>query len=294
MRRFLPIAIIGAVFLAAIAGGLVLFRSKQPTSAATAPIPATASPTPSVSIDPSASTEPSASIEPAASIAPSTPQAPARREIEAIHARGNANAPVTLEEYGDFQCSPCAKFHPVLAKAEEDFGDRLRVVFRHKPLQNHEHAVIAACASEAAGLQGRFWEMHDLLFENSLRWTKGVETVGPDAPPSRRLDSKLLAMPTEVRDVFAVYAEMLKLDVERFKTDMDREDVKARVESDRAHGDTLGIDRTPTIYLNGRLMPYATINTVPGLHGAIEAELNALRLKAEAPGAPAEASAPPK
>ncbi len=251
MRRILPIAIIAVVFLGAIGGALLLFRSKQPPSAATAPIPATASPTPSVSIEPGASIRPNAPVEPA-SIAPSAPVAQTKPVIEALHVRGNAKAPVTVEEYGDFQCTPCGRFYPVLAKAEEDFGDQLRVVFRHKPLQNHEHAVLAACAAEAAGLQGRFWEMHDLLFQNSLRWTKGVETVGPDAPPSRRLESKFLAMPTEVRDVFAVYAEMLKLDLERFKTDMDSAEVKARVESDRAHGDTLGIDRTPTIYLNGR------------------------------------------
>lgn len=294
MRRFLPIAIIGIVFVVAIVSGLVLFRSKRPTSAATAPIPASVSPTPSASITPSASVEPSASLSPAASIAPITPEAQTKREIEAIHARGNANAPVTLEEYGDFQCLPCAAFFPALAKAEEDFGDRLRVVFRHKPLNQHEHAVIAACAAEAAGLQGRFWEMHDLLFQNSLRWTKGVETVGPNAPPSRRLESKLLAMPTEVRDVFVVYAEMLKLDVERFKTDMDSAEVKARVESDRAHGDSLGIDRTPTIYLNGRLMDYLSIRTVEGLHAAIEAELNGQPRKAAAPRPSAAASEPPK
>jgi len=294
MRRFLPIAIIGIVFLIAIGSGLWLFRSKQPSSAPTAPIPANPPPTPSASIEPSAPVEPTASIAPIASIAPSAPETPARREIEAIHARGNANAPVTLEEYGDFQCLPCAAFFPVLTKAEEDFGDRLRVVFRHKPLNQHEHAVIAACAAEAAGLQGRFWEMHDLLFQNSLRWTKGVETVGPDAPPSRRLESKILAMPTEVRDVFVVYAEMLKLDVERFKTDLDSEEVKERVTSDRAHGDSLGIDRTPTIYLNGRLMEYLSIRTVEGLHAAIDAALNGKPQKAAAPGASAAASVPPK
>lgn len=288
MRRYLPIAIIGVAFLVAIGSGFLLFRSKQPPSAAIAPVPASASPTPNASIEPSAPAEPSVSI------IPSAPQAQAKPQIEAIHSRGNANAPVTLEEYGDFQCLPCATFYPMLAKAEEDFGDRLRVVFRHKPLQNHEHAVLAACAAEAAGLQGRFWEMHDLLFQNSLRWTKGVETVGPDAPPSRRLESKLLAMPTEVRDVFLVYAEMLKLDVERFKTDMDSEEVKARVESDRAHGDTLGIDRTPTIYLNGRLMPYLEVRTVEGLHAAIDAELNGQHLKAATPSAPAAASEPPR
>jgi hypothetical protein len=197
MRRYLPITIIGVVFLLAIGSGLMLFRWKQPPSAATAPVPPTASTTPTASVEPDASVAPVT-----AATAPTAPETPAKPEPEALHVRGNANASVTLEEYGDFQCLPCGAFFPVLAKAEEDFGDRLRVVFRHKPLKPHEHAVIAACAAEAAGLQGRFWEMHDLLFQNSWRWTKGVETVGPDAPPSRRLESKLLAMPTEVREVF--------------------------------------------------------------------------------------------
>ena len=288
MRRHLPITIIGVVFLLAIGAGLMLLRLKQPPSAATAPIPEAASPTPATPVQPDASVAPVTST-----IAQEAPEAaPARPQPEALHVRGKANAPVTIEEYGDFQCLPCAAFFPVLAKAEEDFGDRLRVVFRHKPLHKHEHAVMAACAAEAAGLQGRFWEMHDLLFQNSERWTKGVDTVGPNAPPSRRLDSKLLAMPTEVRDVLLVYAEMLKLDLERFKADMDSPEVKARVESDRTRGDNLGIDRTPTVYLNGRLMTYLTIRTTEGLHSAIEAELNGHPLPAATP--PAAASVPPK
>jgi protein-disulfide isomerase len=255
MRRYLPFAIIGAVFLIAIGSGLVLLRWKQPPSAATAPIP------------------PVVPIAPGTPAVPSASEAPARPEIEALHVRGGANAPVTLEEFGDFQCLPCAEFFPTLSKVEQDYGDRLRVVFRHKPLHKHEHAVIAACAAEAAGLQGRFWEMHDLLFQNSLRWTKGVETVGADAPPSRRLQSQVLALDGEVRDVFFRYAEILKLDVERFKTDMDSDEVKARVESDRAHGDELGIDRTPTVYVNGRLLSVSR-RSVEGLHAEIDAALN--------------------
>jgi protein-disulfide isomerase len=289
MRRYLPITIIGVVFLLAIGSGLMLLRWKQPPAAATAPVPEAASPAPAASVEPDASVAPVT-----ASTAPPAPEAAARPEPEALHVRGKANAPVTLEEYGDFQCLPCGAFFVVLAKAEEEFGDRLRVVFRHKPLHQHEHAVLAACAAEAAGLQGRFWEMHDLLFQNSTRWTKGVETVGPDAPPSKRLDSKLLAMPTEVRDVFLVYAEMLKLDLERFKADMDSPEVKARVESDRTRGDSLGIDRTPTIYLNGRLMTYITIRTTEGLHAVIEAELNGRPVPAATPNTPTAASVPPK
>jgi hypothetical protein len=112
-----------------------------------------------------------------------------------------------------------------------------------------------------------------LLFQNSARWTKGIDTVGTDASPSLRSQSNVLALEAEVRDVFVSYAERLKLDVERFKKDMDSDEVKARVESDRARADALGIDRTPTLYLNGRLVP-APRRTLDDLRAAIDAELN--------------------
>jgi protein-disulfide isomerase len=269
MRRFLPFAIIGAVLLVAIGSGLLLFHSKQPPSAATAPI---------VPIVPVVPTTPAASAAPTASAAapagPVAQEAPVKRDAELTHIRGGANARVTIEEFGDFQCVPCGVLFPKLVKVEEDYGEQLRVVFRHKPLHQHEHAALASRAAEAAGLQGRFWEMHDLLFQNSSRWRKGIDTIGPDAPPSMRLQSKILAMEIEVRDVFNTYAERLKLDVERFKADLDSDEVKARVESDRAAGDALGIDRTPTLYLNGHLVPVTALRTVEDLHAVIDAELS--------------------
>lgn len=294
MRRYLPFAIIGAVFLIAIGSGLLLFRGKQSTSAPVAPVPPMV---PAVSASPVAAVSPAVPVSPGIrdiqTAAAATPAMPVT-ESESLHVRGGANAPVTIEEYGDFQCIPCAQLFPILAKVEEDYGEQLRVVFRHKPLRKHEHAVLAAHAAEAAGLQGRFWEMHDLLFQNSLRWTKGVDGVGPDASPSRRLESKVLAMEIEVRDVFVSYAERLKLDVERFKTDMDSNEVKARVDSDRARADKLGIDRTPTLYINGRLLPYLSITNVGALHAAIDAELNGQRQAAAAAAAQPTASEQPK
>lgn len=281
MRRYLPFAIISAIFLIAIGSGLMLFRWKQPPSAPIAPI---------VPIAPTVPSVPAVPVPTVPTIAVA-PEALGKPDAESPHIRGGANARVTIEEFGDFQCHPCAELFPKLAKVEEDYGDRLRVVFRHKPLHQHEHAVLAACAAEAAGLQGHFWEMHDLLFQNSARWTKGIDTVGPDAPPSRRLQSTVLALDAEVRDVFVSYAEMLKLDVDRFKTDMDSDEIKARVESDRAHGDTLGIDRTPTLYLNGHLLPFSASRTVETLHAAIDAELNG-KVKEEA--APSAQTATPE
>jgi len=267
MQRYLPLAIIGAVLILAIGGGLMLFQRKQQQQPSqTSPI----IPIVQETLEP-----PSASETPDASETPGKPvQTQANSTPEQLHIRGGATARVTLEEYGDFQCPPCGKLFPVLTAVEQDYGDRLRVIFRHMPLKRHEHAVLAAHAAEAAGLQGRFWEMHDLLFQNSPRWTKGIDTVGPDASPSRRLQSTVLAMDLEVRDVFLRYAEILQLDLERFKQDLDSDQVRARVESDRARGAGLGIDRTPTIYVNGNLVPTPSSLSSEGLHAAIDAALS--------------------
>jgi protein-disulfide isomerase len=298
MRRYLPFAIISAVLLIALGTGLALFLWKQPRSAATAPLVPVASVTPATTVAPVTSiapAAPSASGVPAAPVAPTVPGAqeiPGQPETALPHFRGGANAAVTIEEFGDFQCIPCGNLFPKLKKVEADYGERLRVVFRHKPMQKHEHAVLAARAAEAAGLQGRFWEMHDLLFENSLRWTKGVDTVGPETSPSRRLQSPLLAMPVEVRDVFLRYAEILKLDVERFKTDMDSDEVKTRIEADQARADTLAIDRTPTLYLNGQLLSGNSHRSVEDLHAAIDAALSGKKPEEAASAPPATPQQP--
>ena len=266
MQRYLPLAIIGAVLILAIGGGLMLFKRKQQQQPSqTSPIIPIVQETLEI---PSPSETPDALETPGKSV-----QTQANSTPEQLHIRGGATARVTLEEYGDFQCPPCGKLFPVLTAVEQDYGDRLRVIFRHMPLKRHEHALLAAHAAEAAGLQGRFWEMHDLLFQNSPRWTKGIDTVGPDASPSRRLQSTVLAMDLEVRDVFLRYAEILQLDLERFKQDLDSDQVRARVESDRARGAGLGIDRTPTIYVNGNLVPTPSSLSSEGLHAAIDAAL---------------------
>jgi protein-disulfide isomerase len=300
MRRYLPFAIISAVLLIALGTGLALFRWKQPRSAATAPLVPIVSVAPVTTVAPAPSiapTAPAASGVPIAEVAPTVPVAqetPATPDAGLPHFRGGASARVTIEEFGDFQCIPCGNLFPKLKKVEADYGERLRVVFRHKPMHKHEHAVLAACAAEAAGLQGHFWEMHDLLFENSLRWTKGVDTVGPEVSPSRRLQSPLLAMAIEVRDVLVRYAEILNLDVDRFKQDMDSGAVKARVEADQARADKLGIDRTPTLYVNGRLLPALSTQSVEALHAAIDAELNGKKQQEAALSVPTATPGQPK
>src|SRR6266705_6742813 len=111
----------------------------------------------------------------------------------AAHVRGEAGAPVTLEVFGDFQCPSCATVSGVISKLEQEYGPRLRVVFRHFPLSMHSHSMDAALAAEAAGLQGRFWEMHDMLYQYQSVWSKA----------------------SLVRPFFSHYSESLGLDVDR-------------------------------------------------------------------------------
>jgi protein-disulfide isomerase len=106
----------------------------------------------------------------------------------------------------------------------------LRVVFRNFPLKMHEHAREAALAAEAAGLQGRFWEMHDVLYREQETWSK--------AP--------------NVRELFEAYAGTIGLDLDKFKKDMDGEQARARVEADHQRGESLGINITPTLFINNQ------------------------------------------
>jgi Na+/H+ antiporter NhaA len=140
------------------------------------------------------------------------------------HIRGPVEAPVTLVEYGDFECPYCGRAEPVVRELLEDFGD-LAYVWRHLPLSDvHPHAQQAAEAAEAAAAQGAFWEMHDLLFahQSALR----------------------------LRDLIA-YAEQLELDVERFADDLRKRSHSARVAEDVDSADLSGVSGTPTFFING-------------------------------------------
>ena len=169
---------------------------------------------------------------------------------EPPHIRGEAGAPVTIEEFADFQCPPCRKLHPELKKIESEYGNRLRVIFRHLPLSMHEHAGEAARASEAAAEQGRFWEMHDLLFERQREWSEAAN----------------------VRDIFIGYARSLGLDAERFTKAMDGPEVAARILSDQKRAESVDITGTPTLFING-LEIAAEAMSAEGLRDAINAAL---------------------
>ncbi|OKJ88284.1 sodium:proton antiporter [Streptomyces sp. CB02400] len=142
------------------------------------------------------------------------------------HITGPADAPLTLVEYGDFECPYCARATGVTKELRERFGDRFRYVFRHLPLPDvHPHAVLAARAAVAAGAQGRFWQMHDLLYEHQDR--------------------------LEFEDI-AAYAIEIGLDVERFLEDIDDEETAERVRADAAGAEASGARGTPTFFVGDR------------------------------------------
>jgi protein-disulfide isomerase len=141
------------------------------------------------------------------------------------HALGPETAPVTLVEYGDYECPYCGAAHGVTKELVRTFGDDLRFVFRHFPLtQIHPHAARAAEAAEAAGAQGRFWQMHDLLFANQPRL----------APQD-----------------LVVYARALGLDLERFMADLRDHTYAPKVREDFMSGIRSGVNGTPTFFVNG-------------------------------------------
>jgi protein-disulfide isomerase len=216
MKRYLPFLIVATVALVTVGSGAMLYRAKR---------------TELLSI--------------AENKSPS-----GKTDTESMHIRGNPQAPVTLEEFGDFQCPPCGTFAGFAEELLKQYDSRLRIVFRDFPLIVHEHAREAALAAEAAGLQGRFWEMHDVLYREQAAWSKA-----PNA-----------------RELFESYAGTIGLNLDQFRKDMDGEKARERVDSDQALGDSLGVKFTPTLFINKH--PVDPKDKTPeGVRAAIDAAL---------------------
>ena len=146
------------------------------------------------------------------------------------HIKGNASSTVTLVEYSDFQCPACAGYFPVVEKLFREASTTMRLVYRHFPLSQHANAIPAALASEAAGKQGKFWEMYEMLFTNHDLWenSKNAKTI------------------------FSGYAEKLGLDMNKYNLDVDSRELKDKVDTDMKGGVKAGVNSTPTFYLNGK------------------------------------------
>ena len=150
------------------------------------------------------------------------------KQLESDHCIGAPDAGLVLLEYGDYECTSCANAQPLVRHLIESFGNQMKLIYRHYPLtQIHPHAELAAEAAEAAGAQGRFWEMHELLFQNSAH----------------------LKMPAMLN-----YAEALELDLSRFEGEMKDRIYLQRIQAHRHSGDLLELKGTPAFFLNGKII----------------------------------------
>ena len=164
---------------------------------------------------------------------------------------GSPTAAVTLEEFADFQCPHCATKHPIMNEIKSMYGTRIHFIFRNFPLQGHDKSYDAAVAAEAAGMQGKFWEMQNLLFSNQQAWT---------------------AAPT-YKQIWKDYAQKIGLDIDRWENDMAGIAAKSRVDSDMERAKAIGVNSTPTLYIDGVAVDFERDFNLDSLKYLIDMEL---------------------
>ncbi len=198
MKWYLPFVIVGAAALTTLASGPLLCQTMQPHRLAIAADEMTSG----------------------------------KGLAKSVHIRGNPEAPVTLEEFGDFECPSCANLATFIDELVKKYHPRVRLIFRNFPLPMHQLARDAALAAEAAGLQGRYWEMHDKLFREQAVWSSA----------------------TDAGMWFDTYAETLGLDLNQFRKDVKSDKVRERIESDQDRARSLGVKIAPTLFVDKREM----------------------------------------
>jgi protein-disulfide isomerase len=160
---------------------------------------------------------------------------------ESDHVRGTDTTPVSIVVYADFQCPACAKEHETMTRIWPKLRDKAHLVFRHFPITtSHPHSWTASLYAEAAGKQGRFWEMHDYLFAGQRIWS-GLSSVDAE---------------------FDSYALELNLDLDRLHADIESDEVIQKVRNDQRGGNSAGVRLTPTIFINGKILTQATAGRI--------------------------------
>ena len=212
-----PVVVIVLVAVVAVIIGLVYWNGSKP-------------PTPG----PSGSPTP----KPSATVASTTNYNNAPPGAQPPNYLGSPNATVTLEEFADFQCPSCGATHPVMHQIQGLYGSRIKFIFRNFPLPMHDKAYDAAVAAEAAGMQGKFWDMHNLLYTNQQTWS---------ADPNYKA-------------TFKGYAEKIGLDIDKWENDMAGMAPKSRISADMDRGKALNINSTPSLFINGEPVPYPDMN----------------------------------
>jgi protein-disulfide isomerase len=187
-----------------------------------------------------------------------------------VNMLGPADALVTVEEFADYQCQACALAHPKLKELQGAYAGNknFRFIFRHFPLSipGHDKSYEASVATEAAGLQGRFWQMQDQLFRNQQAWT----------------------MNPNYRQLWTDYARNIGLDIDRFSADIASARTKERVDLDMRRGRALGVNQTPSVFVNGTLVPPSELN-IGSLRRIVDAEMQ--KLEASSQGGDATSNA---
>jgi protein-disulfide isomerase len=140
------------------------------------------------------------------------------------------SAGISLVEFGDYECPACGVYHGFIKQLLTEFSGKFNYVFRNYPLSQHKNAPISSQAVEAAGLQDKYWQMHDKVFENQTAWA-GL---------------------TDPKEIFLTYAGEIGLDSKQFLSDLTSQAVKDRIDADTKDGNVVGLSETPTLYLNGK------------------------------------------
>ncbi len=160
-------------------------------------------------------------------------------KTEGAPVKGSPDAKLAIVEFSDFQCPFCSRVAPTLEQIEREYGDRVRIVFKHLPLRIHPKAPAAHAAAEAAHRQGKFWEMHDLIFADQRSMS-----------PAK----------------YEEYAEQLGLDMDRFRKDVASAEIKQRIDRDMSEAASLGVTGTPAFFVNGRFLsgaqPFPTFKSL--------------------------------
>ncbi|HEX3228160.1 MAG TPA: thioredoxin domain-containing protein [Pyrinomonadaceae bacterium] len=217
MKKYLPFAIIIIVLVAAVGGSFVLWKNRGGSTANSGSTFATTPPV---------------SNSPAPNQTPNDTAGLTRPNVK-------VSSPVIIEEFGDYQCPPCGQLYPELKQIESEYGDQVKIVFRHFPLMKmHKNALLAAHAAEAARNQNRFWEMHDRLYRNQKEWAE--------------LD--------DPRPVFEGYARQLNLKLDQFNSDLQSNLIDQKISADLQRGTSQGVTGTPTVFLDSHLLKYEATN----------------------------------
>lgn len=177
------------------------------------------------------------------------------------HKKGAGNKKVTLTEYADFQCPACGGYYPIIKQIKEKYGDDIAFEFKHFPIDSiHPNARAAHRAAEAASNQDKFFEMHDLLFENQQSWSSS----------------------TNARPLFESYATQLGLDIARYNTDFSTELTNEIINADINEGKSKDVSATPTFFLNGVKLDSGELRSVDQFSSVIDAEIARLAAPAAA------------